>query len=124
MVFDFTKIPVVNYDENEFTGANEKYNGKECPMFNNNLDLDSADTMTLKNCTLDFPENSNFAGIISGVLTLDNTAFNGYLGFNAADGKIILQNGSAIKGNTVKDYFDNLTITEADGVWTAVDKAA
>ena len=124
MVFDFTKIPVVNYDQDEFTGANAKYNGKECPMFNNNLDLDSAYTMTLKNCTLDFPEDSSFAGIISGVLTLDNTVFNGYLGFNAADGKIILSNGSAIKDNMVKDYFDNLTITEADGVWTAVDRVA
>ena len=120
MVFDFTEISVAHYGENEFSGKYAIFNGKECSMFNNN----GADTqMKLTNCTVNLPEESNFGGAVSGTLTLNNTNFNGYLCFNDIDGKIIVGEGSTIKGGEVKAYFDTLTINNNSGTWTAENKA-
>ena len=119
MVFDFTNITVAHYAEDEFhTGSKwAKYNGKECPMFNNN----DADTeLKLTRCTVTLPDDSALGGNISGTLTLVDSTFDGYLCFNDIDGKICVDSGSSIKGGQVRSYFEGeLNIVCNDGVWTA-----
>lgn len=118
MTFDFTGIPVAHYAADEFTGANAIFNGKECPMFNNN-----GGEVVLTNCVVTLPETSNFGGIISGTMELNDTAFNGYVGFNDIDGTVIVNGTSSIKGGEVKDYFGDLAIVNNNGTWTATKNA-
>ena len=118
MTFDFTGIPVAHYAADEFTGANAIFNGKECPMFNNN-----GGEVVLTNCVVTLPETSNFGGIISGTMELNDTAFNGYVGFNDIDGTVIVKGTSSIKGGEVKDYFGDLAIVNNNGTWTATKNA-
>ena len=114
MTFDFAGISVAHYAENEFTGKYEKYNGKECPMFNNN-----GGKVVLTKCVVTLPEASEFGSIISGTMELNDTAFNGYVGFNDIDGTVIVSGTSSIKGGEVKDYFGDLAIVNNNGTWTA-----
>ena len=114
MTFDFAGISVAHYAENEFTGKYEKYNGKECPMFNNN-----GGKVVLTKCVVTLPEASEFGSIISGTMELNDTAFNGYVGFNDTDGTVIVSGTSSIKGGEVKDYFGDLAIVNNNGTWTA-----
>ena len=119
MVLDFTNITVANYAENEFASGSKwaKYNGKECPMFNNN---DGGTEIKLTRCTVNLPDDSTLGGNISGKLTLVNSTFNGCLCFNSTDGKITVDSGSSIKGNKVHSYFDGeLNIVCNNGTWTA-----
>ena len=119
MVLDFTNITVVHYAENEFESDSKwaKYNGKECPMFNNN---DENTEIKLTRCTVTLPDDSTLGGNISGTLTLVESTFNGYLCFNSTDGRIAVDSGSSIKGNQVRSYFDGeLNIVCNGGVWTA-----
>lgn len=119
MVLDFTNITVVHYAENEFKSDSKwaKYNGKECPMFNNN---DENTEIKLTRCTVTLPDDSTLGGNISGTLTLVESTFNGYLCFNSTDGRITVDSGSSIKGNQVRSYFDGeLNIVCNGGVWTA-----
>lgn len=118
MTFDFTGIPVAHYAADEFAGANAIFNGKECPMFNNN-----GGEVVLTNCVVTLPETSNFGGIISGTMELNDTAFNGYVGFNDIDGTVIVNGTSSIKGGEVKDYFGDLAIVNNNGTWTATKNA-
>lgn len=119
MVLDFTNITVAHYAENEFESGSiwAKYNGKECPMFNNN---DENTEIKLTRCTVTLPDDSTLGGNISGTLTLVNSTFNGYLCFNSTDGRITVDSGSSIKGGQVRSYFDGeLNIVCNDGTWTA-----
>ena len=119
MVLDFTNITVTHYAENEFASGSEwaKYNGKECPMFNNN---DENTEIKLTRCTVTLPDDSTLGGNISGTLTLVNSTFNGYLCFNSTDGRITVDSGSSIKGDQVRSYFDGeLHIVCNNGTWTA-----
>ena len=119
MVFDFTNITVTHYAENEFASGSKwaKYNGKECPMFNNN---DENTEIKLTRCTVTLPDDSTLGGNISGTLTLVNSTFNGYLCFNSTDGRITVDSGSSIKGDQVRSYFDGeLHIVCNNGTWTA-----
>ena len=119
MVLDFTNITVVHYAENEFKSDSKwaKYNGKECPMFNNN---DENTEIKLTRCTVTLPDDSTLGGNISGTLTLVESTFNGYLCFNSTDGRITVDSDSSIKGNQVRSYFDGeLNIVCNGGVWTA-----
>ncbi len=118
MTFDFTGISVAHYAADEFTGANAIFNGRECPMFNNN-----GGNVVLTNCVVTLPEASEFGSIISGKMELNDTTFNGYVGFNDIDGTVIVSGTSSIKGGEVKDYFDNLTIVNNSGTWTATKRA-
>ena len=118
MTFDFAGISVAHYAENEFTGKYEKYNGKECPMFNNN-----GGKVVLTKCVVTLPEASEFGSIISGTMELNDTAFNGYVGFNDIDGTVIVNGTSSIKGGEVKDYFGDLAIVNNNGTWTATKNA-
>ena len=118
MTFDFAGISVAHYAENEFTGKYEKYNGKECPMFNNN-----GGKVVLTKCVVTLPEASEFGSIISGTMELNDTAFNGYVGFNDTDGTVIVSGTSSIKGGEVKDYFGDLAIVNNNGTWTATKNA-
>ena len=119
MVLDFTNITVTHYAENEFASGSiwAKYNGKECPMFNNN---DENTEIKLTRCTVTLPDDSTLGGNISGTLTLVNSTFNGYLCFNSTDGRITVDSGSSIKGDQVRSYFDGeLHIVCNNGTWTA-----
>ena len=119
MVLDFTNITVTHYAENEFASGSKwaKYNGKECPMFNNN---DENTEIKLTRCTVTLPDDSTLGGNISGTLTLVNSTFNGYLCFNSTDGRITVDSGSSIKGDQVRSYFDGeLHIVCNNGTWTA-----
>ena len=119
MVLDFTNITVTHYAENEFASGSKwaKYNGKECPMFNNN---DEDTEIKLTRCTVTLPDDSTLGGNISGKLTLVNSTFNGYLCFNGTDGTITVDSGSSIKGDQVRSYFDGeLNIVCNNGTWTA-----
>lgn len=119
MVLDFTNITVAHYAENEFESGSKwaKYNGKECPMFNNN---DENAEIKLTRCTVTLPDDSTLGGNISGTLTLVNSTFNGYLCFNSTDGRITVDSDSSIKGDQVRSYFDGeLNIVCNDGTWTA-----
>ena len=119
MVLDFTNITVTHYAENEFASGSKwaKYNGKECPMFNNN---DENTEIKLTRCTVTLPDDSTLGGNISGTLTLVNSTFNGYLCFNSSDGRITVDSGSSIKGDQVRSYFDGeLHIVCNNGTWTA-----
>lgn len=118
MTFDFAGISVAHYAENEFTGKYEKYNGKECPMFNNN-----GGKVVLTKCVVTLPEASEFGSIISGTMELNDSAFNGYVGFNDIDGTVIVNGTSSIKGGEVKDYFGDLAIVNNNGTWTATKNA-
>ena len=118
MTFDFAGISVAHYAENEFTGKYEKYNGKECPMFNNN-----GGKVVLTKCVVTLPEASEFGSIISGTMELNDSAFNGYVGFNDIDGTVIVNGTSSIKGGEVKDYFGDLAIVNNKGTWTATKNA-
>ena len=100
MYFDFSNIPVKNYGEHEFTGNNEKYNGREVPMFNNNKG-----EMYLNGCTVIMPAASTKGISVGGdFVKLENTKIDGYINFQDNISKLIVTGSSQFDG--VVPYFD------------------
>lgn len=114
MTFDFTSIPVVSYGENEFSGSNAIYNGRECPLFNNN-----AGAMLLDGCTIKMPVDSTKGISADGDgVTLKDTVVDGYVNLQDSNSKLMTIGSSSVKG--VVSYFGNGTVKKesSDGVTT------
>lgn len=114
MTFDFTNIPVVSYGENEFSGDYAIYNGRECPLFNNN-----AGAMFLNGCTIKMPVNSTKGISADGDgVALKDTKVDGYVNLQDSNSKLMTIGSSSVKG--VVPYFGNGTVKKesSDGVTT------
>lgn len=114
MTFDFTNIPVVSYGENEFSGDYAIYNGRECPLFNNN-----AGAMLLNGCTIKMPVNSTKGISADGDgVALKDTKVDGYVNLQDSNSKLMTIGSSSVKG--VVSYFGNGTVKKesSDGVTT------
>lgn len=114
MTFDFTNIPVVSYGENEFSGDYAIYNGRECPLFNNN-----AGAMFLNGCTIKMPVNSTKGISADGDgVALKDTKVDGYVNLQDSNSKLMTIGSSSVKG--VVSYFGNGTVKKesSDGVTT------
>ena len=93
MVFDFTKIAVVNYGSDK-----GNYSNKERSTWGNNCN----GTISLKNCTVSINESSN-KGICEcgGGTTLENTTINGYVSIDDPDHTVTVINSTITKGDGV-----------------------
>lgn len=101
MTFDFSNVPVVSYEDDEFTGQYEEYNGLEVPMFNNNKG-----EMYLNGCTVIMPALST-KGISAGgdFVKLENTIIDGYVNLqNDTDRLIVI--GYSEFDDIVVSYFE------------------
>ena len=100
MTFDFSNVPVVSYEDNEFTGKYEEYNGLEVPMFNNNKGK-----MYLNGCKVIMPALST-KGVSAGgeFVKLENTIIHGYVNLQSDNDKLIMIGSSDC--DDVVSYFD------------------
>lgn len=101
MVFDFSSIPVVSYDEDEFSGDYAIFNGLEVPMFNNN-----SGKMILKNTTITMPSNSN-KGLSAGGdgVEIISSIINGAINLMEESESVKVKDTTISKG--VVSYFNN-----------------
>lgn len=99
MTFDLSKIPVLCYGENEFSGIYEKFNGHEVSTFNNNTDKQ----MVLTNCHLIFPEESKYSISIGSSIKIINSIIDGYISFSKGE-TVMVDGTSSIKG--MNTYFE------------------
>ena len=108
MTFDFSNVPVVSYEDNEFTGKYEEYNGLEVPMFNNN-----EGEMYLNGCTVIMPASSN-KGVSAGgdFVKLENTIIHGYVNLQNETDMLIVIGSTEFAG--VVPYFEEGDVIHSD----------
>jgi hypothetical protein len=97
MTFDLTKIPIEYYGTtgifDPVNGEYKEYSGHECSTFNNNTD----EQMTLDNCHLMFPEESNYAIGVGSSIKITNSIIEGYISFFEGE-TVIIDSNTTVKG--------------------------
>lgn len=100
MTFDMSNVQVEKYGENEFSGDDDKYNGKEVPIFNNNVG-----TMELTDCTVILPTDSEMGMSADGKsVTLVNTEVKGNINLQDFESSLKIDSETKIGGKVIA-YF-------------------
>ncbi len=108
MTFDMSNVLVVKFGENEFSGNNAIYNGKEVAIFNNNKGA-----MKLKKCTVTLPESSKMGMSADGdSVTLVETTVNGAVNMQDSTSKLIKDSSSKITKGVVAYFSETYDISE------------